>query len=786
MASTYSPNLRLELIATGEQQGTWGSTTNTNLGTLLEEAIGGYVSVTVTDGADTTLTTNDGSADQSRNMVINLTGALTATRNVICPAIEKLYVVKNATTGGQSVVFKVSGQTGITIPSGTIEFLYVDGTDARAITGSIAVQDSNNVSITGGSISGATISGGSVSNTSLSNVSVVANASSLSVRDSDGSNTLSIAVGSNLTANTILTLTTGATSNRTLDISASNVTISTAGAALIDDASATAQIATLGLSASGGSNNIGFLQSGTGAVARTVQSKERDTVSVKDFGAVGDGVTNDTTAVQAAINAVVSAGGGSVYFPAGTYLCNVTVNSVYSVVLYGDGSASVIKGITNNEFAVKFEGLFGRCGLENIKVAGTSKNTHGVYVNSGSAFSLENCQFSSCGMGLVFNATIDTRLVNVWFDDNYVGLYYTCRTTAGSPTVTNINGQSYTFSSALFPQQPGESDLFGCTFNVNNIGVVVDQPDNPILYNSSIRLHGGLIQTSTVGFLGIEMGILGPSSFLYGTWLENTYSGSVQFNGNTYNYADAYIVNGLLYIEKTEFFALTVKNSSVIQLRNCTSTALNITKDATASIIADRNTEYGSLGYVNYVRSPGFPSGTNSFVVRTCNPAGYSYRYYTQTKSSRKLINSDSLSFFGSGSSTNVVDGVLDTRECKEVSLTTLANGPVIFVNTGGTTAGKLYVSFLGMKLVSGSPNVQIFNADSGAAFGTANIVLSSTWKTYVFFNRASVTSTASPYNVLAPLTPTTVVRISGEYVMEFDNAEEVAEFLDANLFPLD
>ena len=287
MASTYSPNLRLELIGTGEQQGTWGSTTNTNLGTLLEEAIGGYVSVTVSDVADTTLTTSNGSADQSRNMVINLTGALTATRNVICPAIEKLYVVKNATTGGRSIVFKVSGQTGVTVPNGAIEFLYVDGTDARAITGTMAIQDANAVAITGGSITGitdlavadggtgasdaasartnlgigtigtqnanavaitgGTVAGVTVSNTSLSNVSVVANASSLSVRDSDGSNILSIAVGSNLTANTILTLTTGATSNRTLDISASNVTISTAGAALIDDADASAQRTTLGL-----------------------------------------------------------------------------------------------------------------------------------------------------------------------------------------------------------------------------------------------------------------------------------------------------------------------------------------------------------------------------------------------------------------------------------------------------------------------------------------------------------------------------------------------------------
>lgn len=138
MASTYSPNLRLELIGTGEQQGTWGTTTNTNLGTLLEEAIGGYTSVTVSDVGDTTLTTNNGSADQSRNMVINLVGTISAARTVLCPAIEKLYVVKNATTGGYAVTFKVSGQTGVTIPNGETYFLYVNGIDVQKIVGNVA------------------------------------------------------------------------------------------------------------------------------------------------------------------------------------------------------------------------------------------------------------------------------------------------------------------------------------------------------------------------------------------------------------------------------------------------------------------------------------------------------------------------------------------------------------------------------------------------------------------------------------------------------------------------
>lgn len=134
MASTYSANLRLELIGTGEQQGTWGSTTNTNLGSLLEQAIGGYESITVSDVSDTTLTTANGSLDQARNMTLNLVGTISAARNVICPAAEKIYIVKNATTGGFAVTFKVTGQTGVSIPNGSTSVFYVDGTDARLVS----------------------------------------------------------------------------------------------------------------------------------------------------------------------------------------------------------------------------------------------------------------------------------------------------------------------------------------------------------------------------------------------------------------------------------------------------------------------------------------------------------------------------------------------------------------------------------------------------------------------------------------------------------------------------
>lgn len=130
--STYSTNLALTLIGTGEEAGTWGTTTNTNLGTLLEQAISGYVTQAVTDGAATVLTIPNGSSGVARNMYIELTGTLTAARTVEVPANKKLYYVYNNTTGGYAVTFKVTGQTGISIPNGKRYSLVSNGSDIVA------------------------------------------------------------------------------------------------------------------------------------------------------------------------------------------------------------------------------------------------------------------------------------------------------------------------------------------------------------------------------------------------------------------------------------------------------------------------------------------------------------------------------------------------------------------------------------------------------------------------------------------------------------------------------
>lgn len=127
MASTYSTNLAIELIGTGDQAGAWGNTTNTNLGTLIEQAISGYVTQAVATGTDTSITIPNGATGVARNMYIELTGTGGTNTNLIVPANKKLYFIYNNSTG--AVTVKVAGQTGVSVPTGKKMVLVSNGTD---------------------------------------------------------------------------------------------------------------------------------------------------------------------------------------------------------------------------------------------------------------------------------------------------------------------------------------------------------------------------------------------------------------------------------------------------------------------------------------------------------------------------------------------------------------------------------------------------------------------------------------------------------------------------------
>ena len=126
MASSYS-NLKFELIATGEQSGSWGTTTNTNVGTALEEAIAESVDVSFSSGT-VTLTLTDSNATQSaRHLRLNLTGTSGGAQNLVVPAIEKPYIVNNGTA--DTITIKTPSGTGIAVPTGKTMWVYNDGTN---------------------------------------------------------------------------------------------------------------------------------------------------------------------------------------------------------------------------------------------------------------------------------------------------------------------------------------------------------------------------------------------------------------------------------------------------------------------------------------------------------------------------------------------------------------------------------------------------------------------------------------------------------------------------------
>ena len=174
MASTYS-DLKIELIGTGEQAGTWGNTTNINLGTALQEAITGSADVAFSSGDVTLTLTNSNGAQVGRNLRLNLTGTSSGALNLILGAemqVEKLYLINN--TLADAVTVKNTTGTGIAVPAGKTMFVFNNGTNvvdaidnlpSGATVGGVAISTASgtvtSVDVSGGT-TGLTTSGGPV------------------------------------------------------------------------------------------------------------------------------------------------------------------------------------------------------------------------------------------------------------------------------------------------------------------------------------------------------------------------------------------------------------------------------------------------------------------------------------------------------------------------------------------------------------------------------------------------------------------------------------------------
>jgi hypothetical protein len=152
MAVTYTSNLKLGLPTTGTESGTWGDVVNDQITSLVDQSVSGTVSLTSMTNANYTLTNGNGNAaNEARYMALLVPSSLTLTaaRNIIVPSTSKMYIVKNATTGGFSVTVKTSAGTGIEVPNGATMLLYCDGTNVIVAFDTITTTTQNSGQLAG-------------------------------------------------------------------------------------------------------------------------------------------------------------------------------------------------------------------------------------------------------------------------------------------------------------------------------------------------------------------------------------------------------------------------------------------------------------------------------------------------------------------------------------------------------------------------------------------------------------------------------------------------------------
>ena len=423
MASTYTP-LGIELQATGENAGTWGTKTNTNL-QIIEQIAGGFTTQAVSDSGDTTLSVSDGSTGATlSHRVIEFTGSLTGARNVTIPLdVQNFYVLKNSTSGSQTVTFKYATGSGdsVAVAPGAVKMVYATANDGT----NPDIDDTGFITAS--------------STDTLTNKTLTSPAIGTKISDTNGNELINLtATGSAVNEFTIANAATGAgpTLSSTGGDTNIDINITPKGTGDVVLAGDTVKVGDSGAAATLTSNGAGTLTVTTGGatdlVLNTNSGTNSGTITITD-GANGNIniAPNGTGVVQAGGSAVKVAGKETMWVPA---------SAMYGATTNGADAQQVETTATRPDMKVlDFDAStdeFAQFSVAFPKSWNEGTVTYQVYWTPGST-NTGDCIFGLQGVACADNDTIDVAYgtaVNV--TDAGIGTVEDQQITAESGAVT--------------------------------------------------------------------------------------------------------------------------------------------------------------------------------------------------------------------------------------------------------------------------------------------------------------------------------------------------------------
>lgn len=505
-------------------------------------------------------------------------------------------------------------------------------------------------------------------------------------------------------------------------------------------------------------------------------------VNVLDYGAVGDGVANDTVACQAAWNAAKAQGGGVLYFPTGTYLCNIVGLGSDNVCLQGEGEASILCSYAENDWAVQYDGGFSSGALFvndlYFKDSTGAKTKHGLYVNTGTGFALNNVQFSGLGIGFCNNATWGfTFSACRWASDNYCGVFSTASTGANT-SITNVNGQTVQITDAFFNQHPGILLFDGC-FIYSKIGIYFEQPNNPYASETNVK------------FLRC---VFSPNSgcgayFTGGGWQHNVSFDSTWFEGSLGIVAIRALTLPAVYVYSDETNIVysncfpgntTIANSAICTLHDCiVNDNVVLSRSDLASYIFDNVTADGLGGinlntYVTSAKSVNPERGPSFLTVPKTN---ISRGFGGFLKSSNRCFAADTLfGSFGGTVTHSTLDSVFETKESFQIVAAT-NNGAYLMASNVTFLTTKVYVYTIALKSTGSDFAVSV-------AFPGGRGYLTATAGHFTSYAGIGIASSATANILMLNQDAASQTWLtSGFQLLEFDNYAQAYLFLASSSF---